>query len=136
MKVVIDTNVLVSAALKDRGPERVIRWVVSHEDWHWMVADEILAEYREVLARPKFGLDSATLADWLHLLASATEPVETGPAIAFARDPADAVFLSCALACHADYLITGDNDFTVARRLGNTVIISVSLFERIVCAAF
>jgi putative PIN family toxin of toxin-antitoxin system len=100
------------------------------------VSDEILAEYREVLARPKFGLDAVTLASWLDLLVSATESIEAGPAMAFPRDPADAVFLSCAFACQADYLITGDRDFTVARRLGNTAIVSVSLFERVVCPAF
>jgi predicted nucleic acid-binding protein len=44
------------------------------------------------------------------------------------------VSLSCALGCRADYLITGDRDFTVARRFGDTAIISVSIFERIVCA--
>lgn len=33
MRVVIDTNVLVSAALKDRDPEAIITWVVAHPDW-------------------------------------------------------------------------------------------------------
>ena len=46
MRVVIDTNVLVSAALKDRDPEAVITWVVAHPDWLWLATPEILAEYK------------------------------------------------------------------------------------------
>jgi len=51
MKVLIDANVLVSAALKDRLPEEVMLFVVSHADMQWLVSPEILAEYREALGR-------------------------------------------------------------------------------------
>ena len=56
MKVLIDTNVLVSAALKDKIPEEVILFVVSHADVQWIVSPDILAEYKVVLNRSKFGL--------------------------------------------------------------------------------
>lgn len=56
MNVVIDTNVLVSAALKNRTPEAVLRWIVAQPGWDWVVSTEIHAEYKTVLARPKFGL--------------------------------------------------------------------------------
>lgn len=45
MKVVIDTNVLVPAALRDRGPERVVLFVAEHPDIEWVVSDEITEEY-------------------------------------------------------------------------------------------
>lgn len=45
----------------------------------------------------------------------------------------DAMFLSCAVAAQADYLVTGDRDFTEARRLLVTTILSVSQFKRLVC---
>jgi predicted nucleic acid-binding protein len=45
MKVVIDTNVLVSAALKDKDPEAVILFIVARSDFEWVVSPEILAEY-------------------------------------------------------------------------------------------
>ena len=54
MKVVIDTNVLVSAALKDKDPEAVILYVVEQPDFAWVVSPEVLTEYKEVLSRPKF----------------------------------------------------------------------------------
>ena len=53
MKVVIDTNVVVSAALRDRDPEAVILRVAGRPGWKWIVSPDILAEYREVLQRDK-----------------------------------------------------------------------------------
>ncbi|HCU23832.1 MAG TPA: putative toxin-antitoxin system toxin component, PIN family, partial [Deltaproteobacteria bacterium] len=52
--VVIDTNVLISAILKDRDPETVLTFIVSHPDFEWLVSEEILGEYRDVLKRGKF----------------------------------------------------------------------------------
>ncbi len=52
--------------------------------------------------------------------------------IDFSRDRKDAKFLTCAMAGDADFLITGDLDFTEAQTLVKTTIISVSLFQRLV----
>ena len=57
MNVLIDTNVLLSAALRDRLPERVVVYVAGRDDVRWLVTPEILGEYAEILRRPKFGLD-------------------------------------------------------------------------------
>ncbi len=51
----------------------------------------------------------------------------------FPRDRKDAKFLTCAMAAEADFLITDDSDFNQAQTLVNTTIISVSLFNRLVC---
>ena len=56
MRVVIDTNVLVSAALRSRGPERVVMAVVERPEFEGVVSRAILCEFREVLSRPKFSL--------------------------------------------------------------------------------
>jgi putative PIN family toxin of toxin-antitoxin system len=135
MRAVIDTNVLVSAALKDKDPQVIIEWVVAHPDWLWLVTPEILTEYTSVLSRPKFGLSKALLDRWIGMLDAATTAVIVDAPVQFPRDQKDAKFLVCALAGQADYLITGDRDFTEARRLLTTTIISVSQFKRLVCEA-
>jgi len=56
--------------------------------------------------------------------------------VSFPRDVKDAKFLACALAAGADFLVTGDRDFTEARKLGRTKIVSVSQFNELVCRAF
>jgi len=133
MKVVIDTNVLVSAALKDREPEIIILFAASQPDIEWIVSPAIMAEYREILARKKFGLPEELLQKWYEILESSTLSVDVGIEVEFPRDRKDAKFLACALASDAQYLITGDRDFTQAEKLINTTIISVSLFKKLVC---
>jgi uncharacterized protein len=129
VKVVIDTNVLVSAALKDRGPEKVILFVVAQPDVEWVVTPAIMREYQEVLGRKKLGLPASILERWIALLDGVTLPIEpAGVTAELPRDPKDTPFLECALAADADFLITGDRDFEQAQKLGNTKIVSVSLF--------
>jgi uncharacterized protein len=53
--------------------------------------------------------------------------------IDFPADRKDAKFLACAVAVEADFLITSDSDFNQAQTLVNTTIISVCLFNRLVC---
>jgi putative PIN family toxin of toxin-antitoxin system len=92
----------------------------------------ILNEYESVLARPRFGLTGDVRTRWRELLAHATTTIEP-VAIEFPRDQEDTPFLACAIAARADYLITGDRDFTDARKLVTTTIVSVSMFKRLVC---
>jgi uncharacterized protein len=130
MNVLIDTNVLLSAALRDKLPERVVLYVAAREDFRWLVTPEILAEYRDVLRRPKFGLDEATLQHWAELLALRTVDVGSPPQVPnFSRDPKDAPFLAAALAAHADFLITGDNDLLQAKDVVATRIVTVAEFS-------
>jgi len=131
MKVIIDTNVLISAAWRDRKPEAVILWIVSRKDWDWIVSDEILREYREVMRREKFLLSEETLAKWDNLLDKLTTLTEVDIKLNFPRDQKDSMFLACALAAEADYLITGDRDFNEARKMVNTIILSVSQFKKL-----
>jgi uncharacterized protein len=116
MNVLIDTNVVLSAALRDRLPETIVRYVAASENCRWIVTASIVAEYLEVIARPKFGLPPEILRQWAELLAMRTIQVPS-PTIAvnFPRDPKDAIFLAAAIAVGADYLITGDNDLLQSR---------------------
>jgi putative PIN family toxin of toxin-antitoxin system len=135
MKVLIDTNVLVSAALKDKDPEAVILFVVEQPDFEWIVSPDIVTEYKAVLSRPKFGLPENVRHQWFTLLDTFTTPVEVNATFEFPRDQKDAKFLACALAANAEFFITGDRDFTQAQKLINTTILSVSLFKKLVMAA-
>jgi len=132
MKVVIDTNVLVSAVLKDRDPEKVILYVASQPDLEWIVSPLILKEYKDVLSREVFGLPADVLRAWFSLLDAMTVMINVDLAIEFPRDRKDAPFLACALFADADYLVTGDRDFSEAQKLLKTTILSVSQFVTII----
>ncbi|MDP1715283.1 MAG: putative toxin-antitoxin system toxin component, PIN family [Anaerolineales bacterium] len=133
MKVIIDTNVFISAVWRDRNPEAVVLWICDQPDWQWTVSKEIKKEYREVLRRKKFSFTPDVLEEWSQAIDENTTEVETDENINFPRDQKDAKFLACALSCEADYLITGDKDFTEAQRLVKTTIVSVSMFKNLFC---
>jgi len=132
MRVVVDTNVVVSAILRDRLPEKVLLFIISQPDFEWVASPEILTEYREVLRRPKFALADSLLSEWDERFRSAIAEWPVEISVPFPRDVKDAKFLACALAAEADFLITGDLDFSGARKLGNTKIVSASQFDELV----
>ncbi|HEY5296662.1 MAG TPA: putative toxin-antitoxin system toxin component, PIN family [Verrucomicrobiae bacterium] len=133
MRVVVDTNVVVSAILRDRLPEKVLLFILARPDFEWVASLEILAEYHEVLHRPKFALPASILSQWDERFRSAIAEWPVEISVSFPRDITDAKFLECALAAEADFLITGDRDFTETRKIGGTKIISVSQFHELVC---
>ncbi|MFH0925473.1 MAG: putative toxin-antitoxin system toxin component, PIN family [bacterium] len=130
MKILIDTNVLISAILKDKKPEEIIVFVASHDDIEWIVSKSIIQEYKDVLRRRKFKLPADILKKWFLLFDKLTTLVDVNVVINFPRDQKDSKFLECALTSHADYFITGDNDFASLEKFGDTKLISVSLFTK------
>ena len=133
MRVVIDTNVVISAALKDRIPEQVILFVAGHPEFDWVASSDILAEYVGVLRREKFGLPENIVDQWVDLFSKLVTIADVQSTVSFPRDQKDEIFLACALATDADYFITGDRDFDGAHKVGGTTVISVSQFKKFVC---
>ena len=91
-----------------------------------------MAEYKEVLSRRKFKLINEIKNEWLDMIDSASTLINVNVEIDFPRDRKDAKFLECAVAAEADFLITGDADFTEAQSLIETSIVSVALFYKLV----
>jgi putative PIN family toxin of toxin-antitoxin system len=132
MRVVIDTNVVVSAALKDRDPEVVILFIARHPEFEWVASEEIVAEYVSVLGRPKFRLPETVTQRWAALFDKLITQIEVISSAEFSRDPKDAKFIACALAAQAGFFITGDRDFQ-AYKIENTTILPVSTFKKLIC---
>jgi uncharacterized protein len=132
MRVVVDTNVLISAVFRDRLPEDVIMFVVGIPDIDWIATEKIVQEYREVLRRKKFGLTETVIQKWEKTLQEVILIVPDSIVLAFPRDQKDAIFLSCALSSDADFLITGDKDFSEAKKLTNTTILPAAMFKKLI----
>ncbi len=130
ISIVIDTGVIVSAAFRDRTPEEIVLFVVEQDDFEWIVSPAILSEYNEVLVRKKFDLPQESLKAWRETFERNTTLIDVETTIDLPRDQKDAKFLECALAADSDYLITGDRDFTEARKLVETTIVSASQFKK------
>ncbi|NTW29514.1 MAG: putative toxin-antitoxin system toxin component, PIN family [Coriobacteriia bacterium] len=108
MRIVLDTNVLVSGLLSPFGPPGEIVRMVSSGEITLCLDARILSEYEDVLARPKFGFDEdavAALLDYIDYRGHATASSPLGQRL---PDPADEPFLEVALACGAECLVTGN----------------------------
>ena len=130
MRVVLDTNVLVSGLLSPFGPPGEIVRLVSAGALILCFDARILLEYRGVLARPRFGFASAAVAALLELVQSAGWLVAPEPLPRRLPDPDDEPFLEAALAARARCLITGNlKHYPARRRQGMRVLSPAALLE-------
>ena len=110
LRVVVDTNVLVSGLLSVEGsPARVVD-LVRGAHVTLLLDGRILHEYRTVLARPKFqrAIQPAQAEALLALFSVLGEHVAARPLNVAQPDPDDVPFLEVAVAGHADALVTGN----------------------------
>lgn len=107
-KVVIDTNVLISAVVFGGAPERVLD-LVRTGVLTGVTSLYILDEFRSVLTRPTFGMPLPT-ADALALeIAGFTEVMAVERAVgSWVDDPGDDAIVETALAAGATHVVTGD----------------------------
>ena len=108
MRVVLDTNVLVSAMLTARGTCADIIDLLRDGAIATVLCDRIVDEYAEVLARPEFGFPAASVARVLQSIVAASEVCIVtiiGPVL---PDPNDQVFIDLALSADVDALVTGN----------------------------
>jgi uncharacterized protein len=113
MRLVVDTNIFVSAALKDSSwPGTVVRWI--EESGGLLKTAVTERQVIEVLQRPYFSskLPPAYL-DRVRLIFSKAELVTITERIAVCRDPTDDRFLELAVNGRADMIVTGDLDLLV-----------------------
>ena len=108
MRVVIDTNVLVSACWTPSGLEAQVASLAISGAITACVSPEILAEYRDVLSRPKLASVSDRACELLAALERAALSVEPAARVGASIDDDDNRFLECAESAGAQYLITGN----------------------------
>ncbi len=114
MRLVLDTNVLVSAALNRTGtPRRLLnRWLIEAA-YELVVSAQLLDELDDVLHRPKFASliskdeASALVAKLRTDAAVAEDPIDP-PALV--RDPDDDFLIAMAVVAEATALVSGDQD--------------------------
>lgn len=108
MKIVLDTNVLVSGLLSPHGhPGRVLDLLLSGKVT-LLHDDRILSEYREVLLRPRFGFDPNDVEILVAYLRAEGLAVASPPLPLSLPDPDDLPFLEVAVTGRADALVTGN----------------------------
>lgn len=108
LRLVVDTNIVVSAALKPDGLQRTVLILAITKPARLYISEAIMAEYREVLARPKMNIRKGLQQQMLQLIRSHSYTVKAARPLQVTLDPDDNKFLECADAARADYLLTGN----------------------------
>ena len=129
-RVVLDTNVLISAALNPQGSPRAVMDAVHSDNGLLLFSEEAFDELRGRLLGPKFDryVGRETRSVYLAQLRAVSEFVWIAGAKLGCRDPADDKILETALMGDADYLITGDSDLLVLSRFREIPILRPAAF--------
>lgn len=128
MRVVVDTNVLVSGLLKPYGaPGEIVR-MTSSGTLELCHDARVLAEYRDVLRRPKFGFRHSDVDAFLEQVQRGGHSVSAEPLPHRLRDPDDEMFLEVALAGGASCLVTGNLSDYPGHRYQQVALVSPSQF--------
>lgn len=131
MKVVLDTNIVVSGLLNAQGnPAQVLTLALAgavrpcHDE-------RVLAEYAEVLARARFKFDPKRVREVLRKLEEGGLATDaTGQTDLRLPDVDDEPFLAVALAAPADFLVTGNlADYPPDKRRGCAVVSPATFME-------
>lgn len=133
MRLILDTNVLVSASIQRSYPYFIVDRCFADPDLELCISDKIFAEYVEVLNRDKFAKfpDFHTRAQAL-LSDIETYAVKFTPAkkVDLISDEPDNRLLELAEKCGAEYLVTGNtNDFTMTEYKGTNIVSPKAFFE-------
>jgi len=108
LRLVIDTNVVVSAVLKPDGLQRTVFLLAITKPAMLYVSPDIVAEYREVLSRPNLKIRRGVREQFLELIKNRSHSITPTRPLQVTKDPDDNIFLECADAARADYLVTGN----------------------------
>ncbi len=134
IKAVIDTQIFLRAAINRKSLPARLLFELSNK-YELVTSLEISAEVKDVLNRPelreKFKTLTEAVANELVALLSAAEMVTPTEVEAISRDPKDDIFLACAKAAKAQYIVTEDKDLLVLNPYESTQIINALEFLRV-----
>ncbi len=133
LKVVLDTNVLVSGLIVAKGPSGRILDAVQRGELLLVTSPSLLEEFSEVVLRPritrkypKITEQAEAVLDFLRTNSTLVAGIPTGPIVA--SDPDDDLVVACAIEGHADYIVSGDEHLLALVQHGAIRIINPAQF--------
>src|SRR5277367_852224 len=109
IRVVLDTNIFISALLSPLGPpSQILQMTLLDGDTQLRVSGDVYAEYEDVNRRPRFARSAREIEGALVTVRERGLWVKPTHEVRMCTDPDDDVFLECAEAAAAHYLVTGN----------------------------
>ena len=128
MRLILDTNLWLSFLISSKFEK--LDELLFNQKSKLLFSQELLEEFIAVAKRPKLRkyISKDELEDLLETIDEVAEFVNVTSEISECRDPKDNFLLSLAVDGKADYLLTGDKDLLVLKKIGNTEIKTISEF--------
>jgi putative PIN family toxin of toxin-antitoxin system len=125
VRVVVDTNILVSALIKRGKPRSLVLKLL--EEHTVILSRQMIAELADVLTRDKFAVKTSHVERFLAILVRKSKIVTPSSRFkVISEDPDDDVVLNTAYAGKAEYIVTGDRHLLALKEFKRTKIIKVT----------
>ena len=129
MKVVLDTNVLVSGIFW-RGTAREVLALWVQDRFQVFVSAAILEEYERVINETEHWKKSGLADGWRMFIAEKSVMLSPEDTPRYSRDSDDDKFIHCAVAAGARYLVSGDKDLLTLKEAAGVEILTPRAFLR------
>ena len=132
IKIVLDTNWYISAAINQRSRSQIYE-LLDNNKFIILFSNQILIEFNHVIRRNKFKkiVNHEQITRFINLVIAKTAYIEIKSEIIGSRDINYNFLLSLSFDGQADYLITGDSDLLILQTSGSTKILTMTDFLRI-----
>ena len=135
MKLVLDTNIFISAFYWGGNSKKIINRIIEGID-ELYITDQIINEISNVMKRAKFNTENKTIEGYIKTIEKSGKKIFIqGKIKGICRDKDDDDKIECAVLSHADYLITGDDDLLILKNYEKTKIITQREYLNIVSKA-
>jgi uncharacterized protein len=122
IRAVFDTNIVVSALLQPLGPSAQLLLLALNGSIQLCVSGSVYAEYEEVISRPRLKRSPEVITGVLEAIRKTGLWVRPTEPVNGCTDPDDDIFLECAQAGHANYLVTGNTKHFPSSWLGTRIV--------------
>jgi len=124
MKIVLDANIYISSFFWGGNPKTVLERAISEKD-DLFISREILNEIEDVINRPKFHAEKDEIKYFIKAIEEIANIITIkNKLVKGSRDIKDDKYLECAVACNADYIISGDIHLLEIKQYKNIKIVT------------
>ncbi len=124
MKVVFDTNILISAAIAKGKPHKLLIKAIS-KDFTILTSDVLLVELEDVISRQKFKLTSNEKKKFINTLKKTVKIIKLKSTFKIVKeDPDDDIVLNTAYDAKASYIVSGDKHLLKLKKFKGVKIVN------------
>ena len=135
MKLVLDTNIFISAFYWGGNSQKIINRIIEGMD-ELFISEQIINEISNVMARPKFKTKHETITGYIKTIEKSSKKILIdGKIKGVCRDKDDDDKLECAILSNADFIITGDDDLLALKEYETVKIVTQKEYLEIIDSA-